>query len=359
MNTSRASSANLQIDIPVINVNNLMVELDHYRRQSEWLSKINELHGRLAGVVDLTSMIEAFSIWLTRMVEHDLIGYKHPQRQRDHLFCSCHGPDRRAVISLAEKMFGRLVQQDGDCCWSENNSHLRSFRLESEHGHSFIVLLRRGAMIEPREEMLIRKALDILHEPLQRALDYEILIEQARRDSLTGLANRRVYEERIEPLIDSARRHGHPITLASMDLDKFKLINDNFGHAKGDEVLRTVALTMVRMVRKSDLLVRMGGDEFLLVMPDTEMEAAKSFAGRVCEAVNDLDIHVSATEKLGISIGLVQYHPEMTKGSWIQRADEVLYQAKAAGRGQVCVAQSQNLIRLCFRGVAAKEHLSS
>lgn len=340
MNASVSSMDRFPMGIPGINISSLIVELDHYRRQSEWLSKINELHGRLAGAVDLTSMIDSFSIWLMRMVEHDLIGYKNYNRQRGHLFCSCHGPDRRFVISLAEKMFGQLAQPDGDRCCSVNNCHLQSFRLESERDCSYIVLLRRGAVIDPVEEGLIREALDVLNEPLQRALDYEDLFEQTRRDTLTGLANRRVYEERIVSLLDSARRHAHPITLAGMDLDKFKVINDTFGHAKGDDVLQTVAVTMAGMIRKSDLLVRMGGDEFLLVMPDTEIEAAKVFAGRVCQAVDDLDIQLSATEKLSISIGLVQYHPEMTKDAWIQRADEALYQAKASGRARVCVVQN-------------------
>lgn len=345
METSLASVADSQVCIPDINVNKLMVELDHYRRQSEWLAKINELHGRLAGAVDLAGMIEAFSIWLMHLVEHDLIGYQHQERRRHHLFCSCHGPERRAVISLAEKMFKRLAKPDSDCRWSEHSSYLRSFRINTEHGHSFVVLLRRGAQIEPMEERLIREALDILQEPLQRALDYEDIFEQARCDSLTGLANRRVYEERIIPLLDSARRHGHPMTLASMDLDKFKLVNDIFGHAKGDEVLQTVALTMAGMVRKSDLLVRMGGDEFLLVMPDTEMEAAQSFTDRLCQAVENLDIRVSATEKLGVSIGLVQYQADMTKDAWLQRADEALYQAKTEGRSRVFICENQVLTR--------------
>jgi diguanylate cyclase (GGDEF)-like protein len=345
MNTSLASVADGQVCIPELNVNNLMVELDHYRRQSEWLTKINELHGRLAGAVDLAGMIEAFSIWLMRMVEHDLIGYQHQKRRRHHLFCSCHGPERRSVISLAETMFKRLAKSDSDCCWSENNCYLRSFRMNTEQGHSFVVLLRQGAQIEPMEERLIREALDILQEPLQRALDYEDIFEQARRDSLTGLPNRRVYEERIVPLLDSARRHGHPMTLASMDLDKFKLVNDTFGHARGDEVLQTVALTMSAMVRKSDLLVRMGGDEFLLVMPDTEMEAAQSFADRLCQAVDDLDIRVSAADKLGVSIGLVQYQPDMTRDAWMQRADEALYQAKSSGRARICAAPTHNVLR--------------
>ncbi|HLA26552.1 MAG TPA: GGDEF domain-containing protein [Syntrophales bacterium] len=345
MDTSLASIADCQVGIPEINVNNLIVELDHYRRQSEWLAKINELHGRLAGAVDLAGMIEAFSIWLMPVMAHDLIGYEHNKRRRHHLFCSCHGPERRSVMSSADKMFRRLAKTDGDGYWSDKNCHLRSFRMDGEEDSGFVVLLRRGESIEPMEERLIREALDILREPLQRVLDYEDIFEQARRDSLTGLPNRRVYEERIVPLLDSARRHGHPMTLASMDLDKFKLINDTFGHARGDKVLQTVAMTMAAMVRKSDLLVRMGGDEFLLVMPDTEMDAAQSFTSRVCQAVADLDIRVSATEKLGVSIGLVQYHPDMTRDSWTQRADEALYQAKGAGRARISAAQSPHLVR--------------
>ena len=83
----------------------LIVELEHYRRQSERLACINDLHARLAGAVDVTSMIEAFSVWLMPMMEHDLIAYDNPERNRRHMFCSCHGPKRRRAMNVASKIF--------------------------------------------------------------------------------------------------------------------------------------------------------------------------------------------------------------------------------------------------------------
>jgi len=169
---------------------------------------------------------------------------------------------------------------------------------------------------------------------------YEDLFAQARRDILTGLDNRRVFEERIGSLLESARRQDRPITVASMDLDHFKQVNDNLGHAAGDIALQRVAKVMTEMVRNSDLLVRMGGDEFVLVLPDTALDAARLLAERLCAAVDGLDINAGNGSKLGMSIGIVQWKPAMSKDDWLQRTDEVLYQAKKTGRCRVCVEEA-------------------
>jgi diguanylate cyclase (GGDEF)-like protein len=166
---------------------------------------------------------------------------------------------------------------------------------------------------------------------------YEDLFAQARRDMLTGLDNRRVFEERIGAMLETARRHNRPITVASMDLDHFKQINDTLGHAAGDTALQMVAKALTGMVRNSDLLVRMGGDEFVLVLPDTGIDAARLLAERLCGAVDGLALNAGDGSRLGVSIGLVQWSPEMSKDEWLQRADEVLYQAKKTGRCRVCV----------------------
>jgi diguanylate cyclase (GGDEF)-like protein len=121
-----------------------------------------------------------------------------------------------------------------------------------------------------------------------------------------------------------------------MDLDNFKQHNDSLGHMVGDQTLQKVALTMERMVRNSDLLVRMGGDEFVLVMQDTDLRAASVLAERLRQAVGNLNIQTGDGSKLGISIGLAQWQRDMSKEEWLLQADEVLYQAKAAGRSQVC-----------------------
>ena len=101
-------------------------------------------------------------------------------------------------------------------------------------------------------------------------------------------------------------------------------------------VLQKVAASMERMVRNCDILARMGGDEFMLIMPDTTLAAAEILADRLCQSINQLDLPGSGPGILGISIGLVEWQPGLDKKKWIQKADETLYRAKAEGRSRVC-----------------------
>lgn len=319
------------------NVDHLMLELDRYRRQSEWLSLVNELHARLASELDLPSMIEAFSVWLMPLVEHDLMAFQDADGKRQYVSCSCHGPARRSMMSVAKKIFKNISALKTKINYRKKDYYLHKWAIKYKGGRGHILLLRKSGSIKQRETRMVRQALSILDEPLRRALDYEELYEQASRDPLTGLENRRVFEQRIAPMFERACRHGCSVTLASMDLDRFKQINDSLGHAAGDKALRRVAQTMAAMVRNSDLLVRMGGDEFLLVLSDTDAEAAQNLAERLCRAVEELDICSPDGTRLGISIGLVEWQDKMTMKEWLLRADEVLYQAKASGRSRVCV----------------------
>jgi diguanylate cyclase (GGDEF)-like protein len=320
------------------NLDNLVVELEHYRRQSEWLSRVNELHGRLAGAVDLSAMIEAFSIWLMPHVNHDLIAYQNPAKEKVHMFCSCHGPERREVVEAAGKIFKEWAEMDQNAPISAEDFYVHNWKIDDSKGSILLVVLRKDKDFSEDESILLDKGLKILREPLQRALEYEDLYEQASRDSLTGLANRRVFDDRIGCLIGSAARHGHSLTLACMDLDKFKQINDTYGHMVGDIVLQKVARTMENMVRKSDILVRMGGDEFMLVMSSTKLQEAKILADRLCRAVEELELPSSGSGHVGVSIGLCAWKAGMTKEDWIQQADEALYKAKKDGRSRVCTA---------------------
>ncbi|MDA8164826.1 MAG: GGDEF domain-containing protein [Desulfobacteraceae bacterium] len=337
MNTAISYEASIQDSYPSPAVSNLVVELDHYKRRSEWLLLVNGLHGRLAAALDLGSMIEAFSVWLMPLVDHDLLAYCHPDRRRHHVFCSSHGPDRRAASEAAEKLFA-LIHEGKELPLWEGGFHVAVWQLDHRRGKGHLLLLRQEPFISPRENRVVEATLDILTETLRRALDYEDLYDQARRDTLTGLANRHVLEERLPPMLEGARRHRHPLTIASMDLDNFKTINDTLGHAKGDQTLQLVARTMAGMVRQSDLLVRTGGDEFLLVLPDTSVAAAEVLAGRLCKAVDELAIGAGGQARLGISVGLSQWQPGYALEEWLQRADENLYRAKAAGRSRVCAA---------------------
>jgi diguanylate cyclase (GGDEF)-like protein len=333
---SFSQTENMGRDFRHVDMNSLMAELDQFKKKTARLSLLNELHARLAGAVDLPGMIEAFSIWLMPLVEHDLVAYHNPDRKRSYMYSSCHGPDRQRIFQLAQKLFDSQPENVGHG-WYEEDFYVQNWHLGSIDSSGLVLVLRQSKVIDAEEAALINQALEVLREPLQRALDYEDLFVIARRDTLTGLANRRVFEERIGPLMDNSKRHHHPLTIACMDLDHFKQVNDNLGHAAGDRVLIKVADTFKGMVRSSDLLVRMGGDEFFLVLPETGLESAKVLAERLCKAIDDLGIYSAPNQKLGVSIGLSQWQPDMTIEQWLQSTDELLYQAKDNGRSQVCL----------------------
>ncbi|ADH84775.1 GGDEF domain-containing protein [Desulfurivibrio alkaliphilus] len=311
-------------------VDSLLVQLDHYRRQTLWLALVNKLQGRLAGATDLPGMLEAFSLWLMPHVEHELVGFRNFDGSRKHVLCSSHGPLRRRMLEMADKFLVSPTSETASpCCWQDDFYGCRwTIELASDSG--VLLLMRRAATIDQEGIDLLAGIVGILAEPLQRGLDYGDLFDQARRDFLTGLANRRVFDERIGPLLESARRYQQPLTLLSMDLDRFKLLNDSCGHAEGDRALCRVAETLAGMVRTCDLLVRMGGDEFLLVLPGSDAKAAKIMAQRIRSAVSALSFGEDR-RKMGISVGIVQWAAGLSLDDWLQRADEALYRAKGLG----------------------------
>ncbi len=327
---------NNQVDVHIAsNMTNLLSELTHYRQQSEKLKKINTLYQRMAGVLDLTAMIEAYSIWLMEFIDHELIGYNNPCRQRMHMFCSYHGPKRRQAIQLAQEILEQPIEQEIPLTQADG-FHIHKWGFNTPDCYGLLVMLRKGKPLTEEELDFIDESLAIFAEPLKRALEYEEVFAQARKDSLTGLSNRFVFEERIGSIVEQAKRHGHPLTLASLDLDHFKAVNDSMGHMMGDQVLKQVAEILKNQVRLTDLLVRMGGDEFLLVLPDTSIRDARYLAERLCLAVEELNI-VTDAGKLAVSIGLSEWEAGMNIDDWMERADDILYQAKANGRAQVAV----------------------
>jgi diguanylate cyclase (GGDEF)-like protein len=312
----------------------VMVELDIVKKQSERLDLINKLHARMAGVLSLTGMIEAYSVWLMPRVNHELIGYNNSSRKKRHLFCSGHGPNRRKAIAFAEQLIenkspfeGSFTKKDGRCAYK--------WIFETVDDAGILLILKKGHELSPEEINLINHSLEILAECLRRGLAYEELFERASNDALTGLSNRRVFEERIHGMMESAKRHHHPLSMISMDLDKFKMINDNLGHQVGDEVLKSVAQVLKQAVRSTDLLIRMGGDEFLLILDNTDLQNARILAERLCVAVDALNIWADDATKLGVSIGLSQLKQDESLKLWLERTDDILYLAKAEGRSRV------------------------
>lgn len=311
----------------------LRTQLNRYKRKSEELARLNALHHRLSGTTDLASTMEAFSGWLMPLVRHALAAFQDEGRLRVYLAFADHGPGRRRDARAMQELFDQRSSLGLLGQHRKKDAYFHTWPImcgPEDRGH--FVLLRRDTAFKKKEERLVQEALAILQEPLQRALRYEELYEQARRDSLTGVANRRVFEETVGAVLESARRHQTPVTMASLDLDYFKQVNDTLGHAAGDLVLRKVARTIGGLVRGCDLLVRMGGDEFLLLLPNTAANDGLFLAERLRIAVRHVAEETRGCEQLALSVGLAQWHPDWTVEEWMQRADEALYEVKRANK---------------------------
>jgi diguanylate cyclase (GGDEF)-like protein len=165
------------------------------------------------------------------------------------------------------------------------------------------------------------------------------LDQLSRTDMLTGLHNRRHGEECLRAEVVRAQRSNRPLSLFMIDIDFFKKINDRYGHARGDTVLQEMARRLLAVLRRGDVAARWGGEEFLVVLPDTDTGGASQLGTRVLEAMRSRPIalgeHLSCpiTVSLGIATAIVAEPEELLK-----RADDALYAAKEAGRDRFVTA---------------------
>ena len=159
------------------------------------------------------------------------------------------------------------------------------------------------------------------------------LLDQAVVDPLTGVFNRRHMERSLSEAIERLRRNSTPTSLLLMDVDGFKSINDQFGHAKGDSVLKEVVSLIAKRSRKLDLLFRIGGEEFMLLLPDTKEAAAAVVAEQLRASVAESPLLDG--RQVTVSIGVGELRPGESLDSWMKHADDALYAAKKAGRNRV------------------------
>ncbi|HXY42043.1 MAG TPA: GGDEF domain-containing protein [Vicinamibacteria bacterium] len=170
----------------------------------------------------------------------------------------------------------------------------------------------------------------LLLASLRENLDAQRVL--ARHDPLTGLANRRHFAEVAGREVARACRYGHPTTLVFLDLDGFKAVNDGHGHAAGDRLLRTVALALGEAVRELDLVARIGGDEFAVLLPATDLAAARALVARLRQALQRATL--AAGWPVSFSIGaVVSEAAEADLERMLREADRLMYEAKAEGGG--------------------------
>jgi diguanylate cyclase (GGDEF)-like protein len=156
----------------------------------------------------------------------------------------------------------------------------------------------------------------------------------ALTDELTGLPNRRAGEQAVAREVARAHRSAQPLSFALFDVDHFKRVNDTFGHAAGDRVLKEVATLIAEDLRGGDIAVRWGGEEFLAILGDIGILGARAFAERVRGAVERMDL--TSMGVVTISAGISEYQRDEPPEVALERADARLYEAKSQGRNRVC-----------------------
>jgi diguanylate cyclase (GGDEF)-like protein len=165
--------------------------------------------------------------------------------------------------------------------------------------------------------------------------------ELANTDVLTFLPNRRKIISSLQEEVIRSNRYGTALSISILDLDLFKNVNDTYGHTTGDEVLRSVAARLREQIRHPDTIGRYGGEEFLIVLPNSQLQAAAEQASRLCQQIRKTQIDANKhVLSVTISIGVAQFR--VGQENWegfLHRADEALYQAKNAGRDRWMVAE--------------------
>jgi len=200
----------------------------------------------------------------------------------------------------------------------------------------------------PKAKVSGKALLRIISNALEKAglkremrMAQEKLAEMSVRDELTGLFNRRYFQEALDREISGAQRYGHGLALCMLDLDHFKVVNDTHGHLCGDRVLKTFGQLLEKSIRKYDVACRYGGEEFAVILPDTSLDKAISLCERFRERIKAFEF-IFENENLHIttSVGVAASPAggDISGEQLVELADKALYRAKREGRDRVVVA---------------------
>jgi diguanylate cyclase (GGDEF)-like protein len=259
----------------------------------------------LQSTLDLTKLIELFSQETAQLLPHCGLHYGNSQ---DNVEITVGEPgDHRATYDLVlmEQSLGRLT-------------------------------LSRDEPIEPAELRELESLICALIYPLRNALLYKRALDTALTDPVTGINNRAAMNANLDREINLAHRHGNPLSLIMLDIDRFKQINDSYGHIAGDVVLKALAECVTECTRSSDIVFRYGGEEFAILLSNTEGDGASLLANRIRVAVEGRAVkHESAVIRLTVSVGVATLERGDGAADILEKADQALYQAKQEGRNRV------------------------
>ncbi|MBQ4347379.1 MAG: GGDEF domain-containing protein [Firmicutes bacterium] len=257
------------------------------------------------------------------------------------------GKDVKALKYIPEEDRERYHQEDSSLLASKDVMQYETAFKSPETDFLESLYWSKGFGVpETGEQGIIGEIVDISDQKkVQRNLArnmqvIETLVEKAetesRMDPVTSLFNRRVLKDDVPRIIEDAKKRNMPVCSMILDIDYFKEVNDTFGHLEGDAILKKLADVMKASFRQSDILIRYGGDEFIIILPETKLVHANMAAERLCTAVRR-EILLPNGKNITISVGVAESLPQDDFLALVSRADEGLYMAKALGRDRVVI----------------------
>jgi len=324
-----------------------LVEVSRYKQAIEEDQTKLEVYQRLANVLNDKYDFHQFSIYEVASSKNRM----SPIAVDGVVNAPCHWCDSQILIDANSC---RVKRTGHEANGIDSPGICTMFRDEGEsekHLHLCLPITQSGTVgcvvqivVSPDEAPLAKFMIPFIAVYLRETapvLEAKRLMEHLResslRDAMTGLYNRRFLEEYASTLIATSQRRQSPFSVLMLDLDYFKQVNDTFGHEAGDKVLKTLAETMVKSVRMSDMVIRYGGEEFLIVLLDTGAEVAMDIAEKIRAKVEETKISLPGTIlRKTISIGVSEF-PADTDTFWqvVKFADVALYEAKSQGRNRV------------------------
>lgn len=269
---------------------------------------INRLSAILQTTLELDDLVQLFQDELIKVIAYDSFHYQH----RDVL-CD---------INTAKRSL-----------------HKCTYRLEINTVWLGELTVTRGKKFSEQDTQLVEDALCKLIYPLRNCLLYRQAQRAALQDKLTGLNNRAAFDNSLTREVDLAQRQHAPLSLVVLDIDHFKAVNDTYGHSAGDTALRALAESIIETLRRSDIAFRYGGEEFTLILSNTDKTSAHLVAERIRIAIAQLNCP-DGTRNFGftISLGVAELAQGEHITAFFDRADQALYQAKKQGRNNTVLA---------------------
>ncbi len=251
-------------------------------------------------------------------------------------------------IEIQIGLFGKEIQRylsidglvytapdsDQKTLYGREASQRATYDLKLEEKPLGTVRVFREMPFTDKEITSLENLLCALVYPLRNALSYRQAVELASRDPLTGVQNRMAMGSTLQREVDLAQRQQIPLSMLVIDIDHFKTFNDEYGHAFGDDVLTAVAQTISNTIRRSDLLFRYGGEEFVVLASYTGQDGAMLLAERIRQAIAAMQTIRGRAVKLTVSLGVARWQPGETTEAFFERADKALYSAKQNGRNR-------------------------